>query len=91
MIWLKKHLDFYVILIDYARLQDFDRTILMGFEISATCFYLTKRGFIWKPNKSELTTELKSITKNIQTHLLPTNHHRNVIIDFMACARIVSI
>ena len=46
MIWLKKHLDFYVILIDYARLQDFDRTILMGFEISATCFYLTKRGFI---------------------------------------------
>ena len=54
--------------------------------------HLTKRGLIPKPNKSELTTELKSmITKNIPTHLPPTDHHRNVIIDFMAYARKVSI
>ena len=46
IIWLKKQLDFYVILIDYARLQDFDHLILMGFQISATCFYLTKTGLI---------------------------------------------
>ena len=31
------------------------------------------------------------ITKNIPMHLLPTNHHRNVIIDFMAYARKVPI
>ena len=31
------------------------------------------------------------ITKNIQTHLPTTDHHRNVIIDFMAYARKVSI
>ena len=31
------------------------------------------------------------ITKNIQTHWMPTDHHRNVIIDFMAYARKVSI
>ena len=31
------------------------------------------------------------ITKNIQTHWIPTDHHRNVIIDFVAYARKVSI
>ena len=70
--------------INYARLRDFDLKILMGYEISPTCFYLTKRGLIQKPNKSELTTELKSmITKNFPMHLPPIDHHRNVIIDFM--------
>ena len=74
--------------IDYARLRDFDLKIFMGYKISPTCFYLTKGGLIQKPNKSELITELKSmITKNIPTHLQPTNHHRNVIINFMAYAR----
>ena len=64
----------------------------MGYEISPTCFYLTKRGLIGNPSKSELTTELKSmITKNIPTCLLPTNHHRNVIIDLMIYARKVPI
>ena len=47
-------------------------------------FYLTKKGLIRKPNKSELATELESMTtKNIPTHLPPIDHHRNVIIDFM--------
>ena len=60
--------------IDYARLRDFDLKILMGYEISPTYFYLTKGSLIGKPNKSELITELKSmITKNIPTHLPPTN------------------
>ena len=87
MIFLKKLLDF-----DYARSRDFDIKILMGYEISTTCLYLTKRGLIQKPNKSELTAEVKSmITKYIPTHLPPTSHHRNVIIDFMAYARKVSI
>ena len=78
--------------IDYARLRDFDLKILMGYEISPTCFRLKKGGLIRKPNKSKLITELKSmITKHIPTHLPPTNHHRNVIIDFMAYARKVPI
>ena len=77
--------------IDYAHLQDFDLKILMGYEISPTCFYLTKGGLIRKPNKSELITELKSVIKNIPTHFRPTNHHRNVIIDFMAYATKVLI
>ena len=78
--------------IDYARLRDFDLKIFMGYKISPTCFYLTKGGLIRKPNKSELITELKSmITKNIPTHLQPANHHRNVIINFMAYARKVPI
>ena len=59
----------------------------MGYEISPTCFYLTKRSLIQKPNNYEVITELKSmITKNIPTHLPPANHHRNVIVDFMAYA-----
>ena len=73
--------------IDYAHLQDFDLKILMGYEISPTCFYLTKGGLIRKP-KSELVTELESmISKNIPMHLLPTNYHGNAIIYFMAYAR----
>ena len=64
----------------------------MSHEISPKCFYLTKRGLMQKPNKSELITELKSlIKKNIPTHLSPTNHHKNVIIDFMAYTRKVPI
>ena len=78
--------------IDYARLRDFDLKILMSYEISPTCFHLKKGGLIRKPNKSKLITELKCmITKHIATHLPPTNHHRNVIIDFMAYARKVPI
>ena len=63
--------------IDYARLRNFDLKILMGHEISPTCFHLTKRGLIRKPNKSELKTELKSmITKNIQRVC-----HQQIIIE----------
>ena len=59
----------------------------MGYGISPTCFYVTKGGLIRNPNKSELITELKSmIRKNIPTHLPPTNHNRNVIINFMVYA-----
>ena len=58
--------------IDYVRLRDFDLKTLMGYRISP------KRGLIQKPNKSELTTELTSmITKNIPTHLPPTDQYRN--------------
>ena len=71
--------------INYARLRDFDLKIFMGYKISPTYFYLIKRRLIRKTNKSELTTELKSmITKNIPTHLLPTDYHGNVIINFMS-------
>ena len=64
----------------------------MGYEISPTCFYLTKRSLIQKPNNYEVITELKSmITKNVPTHLPPANHHRNVIVDFMAYASKLAI
>ena len=73
MIWLKKR---FLHHIDYARLRNFKLKILMGYEILPTCFYLTKRGLIRKPNKTELTTQLKSmIRKNIPTHLPPANYH----------------
>ena len=71
---------------DYVHLRDFDLKTLMGYGISP------EGGLIRKPNKSELRTELRSIiTKNIPTHLPPTDHHRNVIIDLMAYARKLSI
>ena len=77
--------------IDYARFRDLDLKILIGYEISPTCFYLTKGGLIRKP-KSELITEVESmITKNIPMYLLSTNYHGNAIIDFMAYARKVPI
>ena len=72
IIWLKKQFSHHI---EYARFQDFDLKFLVGFEISPTFFYLTKRGLIRKSNKPELTTELKSmITKNIPTHLPLANH-----------------
>ena len=73
MIWLKKQ---FLHHIDYACLRDFDIRILMGYEISPKCFYLTKNGLIRKPNNPELETELKSmITKNIcQQIITPSNH-----------------
>ena len=77
--------------LDYACLRDFDVKIFVGYEISPTCFCVIKRGLIRKPNKSEMTTELKSVIKNIPTHLRPTDHHRIVIIGLMAYARNVPI
>ena len=77
--------------INYACLQNFDLKVLMGYEISATCFYLTKRDLIRKPNKSELTTELKNtIANNIPTHLPLMDHHRNLIVNFVTYTRKVS-
>ena len=67
MIWLKKQLKF-LRHIDYAYLRDFYLKILMGYEISPTCFYFTKRGLIQKPHESKLTSNLKSMITNIPTH-----------------------
>ena len=54
--------------IDYAYLRDFYLKILMGYEISPTCFYFTKRGLIQKLNESKLTSNLKSMIPNIPTY-----------------------
>ena len=94
IIWLKKQFSHHI---EYAGFQDFDLKFLVGFEISPTCFYLTKRGLIRKSNKPELTTELKSmITKKYSNTFAASKSSRhqiisNVIIDFMAYARKVLI
>ena len=91
MIWLKKQLNFYVILTMLA-CEILILRFSWAIKIPPACFYLTKGGLIQKSNKSELIPELKSmITKNIPMNLPPTNHHKNVIIDFMAYARKVPI
>ena len=78
--------------IDYARLRQFDLELFMESEITPIYFYLTKDGLIRKPNKSEFTTELKTmVSKPIPTSLPSTNHQRAIIIDFMAYARKVPI
>ena len=75
-IWLKKQLDFYVILTMLAYEVSMSKFLWVMYEMPPTCFYL-KRSFIRKPNKSELTNELKNmITKNIPTHLLPVIDYR---------------
>ena len=75
-IWLKKQLDFYVILTMLAYEVSMSKFLRVMYEMPPTCFYL-KRSFIRKPNKSELTNELKNmITKNIPTHLLPVIDYR---------------
>ena len=75
-IWLKKQLDFYVILTMLAYEVSMSKFLWVMYEMPPTCFYL-KRSFIRKLNKSELTNELKNmITKNIPTHLLPVIDYR---------------
>ena len=52
-------------------------------EISTTSFYLTKDGYIRKPNKAELSAELKTfLPGNIPTSL-PEQSFLRALIDFM--------
>ena len=65
----------------------------MNSEITPMSFYLMKDGFIRKPQKSDLATELKSLIskQQIPPSLPSTNHQRAIVIDFMAYARKVPI
>ena len=57
-------------------------------EISTTSFYLTKDGYIHKPNKAELSAELKTfLLSNIPTSLPEQSCLRALVIHFMGHAR----
>ena len=45
--------------VDIARVQGYDIKELLSYEITSTSFYLTKDGFLKKPDKSELVRLLK--------------------------------
>ena len=78
--------------VDYARVRGFDLQSMLKSEISTTSFYLTKDGYIRKPNKAELSTELKTFLKgNIPTSLPAQSCLRALIIDFMGYARKVPV
>ena len=78
--------------IDYARLRNFDLKILLRSEIAPLSFFLMQGGYIRKPNKSELATELKRLLPDTPPRTLPSSSKdRAVIIDFMGYARKVPI
>ena len=56
--------------VDYARVRGFDLRSMLQSEISTASFYLTKDGYTRKPNKAELSAELKTfLPGNIPTSL----------------------
>ena len=74
--------------VDYARVRGFDLRSMLKSEISTTSFYLTKDGYICKPNKTGLSAELKTfLPGNIPTSLPGQGCLRALIIDFMGYAR----
>ena len=76
--------------VDYARVRGFDLRSMLKSEISTTSFYLTKDGYICKPNK--LSTELKMLLPgNIPTSLPEQSCSHALIIDFMGYTRKVSV
>ena len=46
-------------MIDFARTRNFDITDLLEYELSSTSFFLSKDGFLRKPQKSDLLTRIK--------------------------------
>ena len=78
--------------VDYARVRGFDLRSMLKSEISTTSFYLTKDGYIRKPNKAELSAELKTfLPGNIPISLPEQSFLRALIIDFMGYARKVPV
>ena len=75
MIWVKKQSDFYIILTMFAckiLISKFSWAV----KLHLHAFILQKKGLIQKPNKSELTTELKSVITKIFQHIC----HQQIII-----------
>ena len=78
--------------IDYARLRNFDLKTLLKSEISPMSFYLMHEGYIRKPKKSDLATELKNLLPDaLPTSLPPADNNRALILDFMGYARKVPV
>ena len=78
--------------IDYARLRNYDIKNLLQYELTTTSFSLTKEGYLRKPQKSDLSTELKRLLSGRCLASLPAVvDKRMLIIDFMAYARKVPV
>ena len=79
------------IYIDYVRIIKYDVKNLLHYELK-TSFFLTKDGYIRKPRKSDLATDLKKMFEGRCPQSFPaTVDKRMMIIDFMKYAHKVPI
>ena len=61
---------------------------LLKYELTSTSFYPTKNGYLRKPDKTDLGSQLKKILENEVIANLPSlTGHSMAIIDFMGSAR----
>ena len=89
---IKKETVSFMRYIDYARLRNYDIKNLLQYELTTTSFSLTKEGYLRKPQKSDLSTELKRLLSGRCLESLPAVvDKRMLIIDFMAYARKVPV
>ena len=76
---IKKETASFMRYIECSRIRNYDIKNL---------FFLTKDGYLWKPRKSDLATELKKLFEGRSPKSLPaTLHDRGIIIDFTGYAR----
>ena len=79
--------------VDIARARHYNIDKLLTFEICETSFFLTKDGYMSKPENLVLTREVEKLAKvTPQVSRRPENNLVEVtVIDFMAYARSVPI
>ena len=78
--------------IDYARLQNYDISQMLSYELSAMCLHLTEDNCIRKSNKSELLSRLREDKLEKQSPKVSERNYRSmIVIDIMANARRVPV
>ena len=78
--------------VEYTRVIGFDLRSMLKSEISTISFYLTKDGYIRKPNKAEFFAELKTfLPGSVPTSMPEQSCLCALIIDFMGYARKVLV
>ena len=85
---LKKETVTFIRYIDYAKSRGYELKDLLKYELTSTSFFLTKNGYLRKPDKADLGSQLKKILENeILANLPSLTGHSMSIIDFMESAR----
>lgn len=74
-------------LIDIARCRGYDINYLLSYELTSTSLFLTRNGFLTKPEKSQLVHELEKKLQTPPNSETPQSPGKATVIDFMAFAR----
>ena len=82
------------LIIDYARLRNYDIRELLCHELTSTSFFLMQDGYLRKPTKSEFSREIEHklvVPPPFEVPVLSKRIKTAIVIDFMAYARRVLV